>query len=291
MNCRFCDRSGFGRKLRTHSAPYVLEMIAEMVNRFGVRHLIFYDDMFVANRLRLEAICEGLARYGGRLSFSCNGRVGFMSGEVLEMLKRAGCWQIAYGIESGDQAILDVIGKKQTIEEIERDVALTREAGIRVKGLFMMGLPGETRDSIWRTAAFARRLKLDLFQVTKFTPLPGSEFYADIRRYGEFDDDWTRMNMLNFVFVPKGFTGAELEDLFWRVYRFFYARADMVVKLLAYFLKHPAQLGVGFRAGLEFFTKSLRRRHGEIRRLAGGGKSQIPNPNHNARSRNRNGQR
>ncbi|MHC4780115.1 MAG: B12-binding domain-containing radical SAM protein [Planctomycetota bacterium] len=264
------DRSGLGRRIRFHGAPYVLAMVRELVEKYGVRHIIFYDDMFVANRKRLAKICEGLREYGGGVSFSCNGRVGSMNREVLKMLKSSGCWQIAYGIESGDQAILDTIGKRQTLEEIERDVSLTQEVGIRVKGLFMMGLPGETRESIWRTASFARRLGLDLFQVTKFTPLPGSDLYADIRSHGEFTDDWSRMNMLNFLFVPKGFTAPELEDLFWRVYRYFYGRADMAVKLVSFFLHHPSQFGVGLRAAVEFFGNSLRRRHGAIRRAGGG---------------------
>ncbi|MHC5038647.1 MAG: B12-binding domain-containing radical SAM protein, partial [Planctomycetota bacterium] len=266
LRCRFCDRSGFGRRIRFHSAPYVLEMIDRLVHRWGVRHLIFYDDMFVANRKRLWAICEGLSRDYRGVSFSCNGRVGFMNREVLSRLKRAGCWQIAYGIESGDQAILDRIGKKQTLEAIERDVRLTREAGIRVKGLFMMGLPGETRESIWRTAHFARRLELDLFQITKFTPLPGSAFFSEVDRYGEFDRDWSRMNMLNFVFVAHGFTGAELEDLFWQVNRHVYRDARMALKLASFFLSHPSHLGIGLRASAEFFGNSLRRRHRVIRR-------------------------
>ena len=262
LRCRFCDRSVFGNRIRFHSADYVLAMVDRLVGRYGVRHLIFFDDMFVANRQRLKAVCEGLGRYRGRVSFSCNGRVGYMDREIMGLLRRAGCWQIAYGIESGDQRILDLIGKQQTLEKIEEAVRLAKEAGIRVKGLFMMGLPGETRESVWATARFAKRLGLDLFQITKFTPLPGCEFYATAREYGEFQDDWTRMNMLNSVFVPRGFTGKELDDLFWLVNRHVYADAGLAWRLLKVFLSNPSAIGMGLRVGAEFFGNSLRRRHG-----------------------------
>jgi radical SAM superfamily enzyme YgiQ (UPF0313 family) len=260
LRCRFCDRSVFGNRIRFHSADYVLRMVERLADRYGVRHLIFFDDMFVANRARLEAIADGLARRPGRLSFSCNGRVGYMDKGVLATLKRAGCWQIAYGIESGDQRILDLIGKRQTLEGIEEAVRLAKEAGIRVKGLFMMGLPGETRETVWATARFARKLDLDLFQITKFTPLPGCEFYETARTFGEFDDDWTRMNMLNAVFVPRGMTARELDELFWTVNRHVYTRAGMAWKLAAFFLSGPDAFRMGVRATVEFFGNTLRRR-------------------------------
>jgi len=262
LRCRFCSRAVFGNRIRFHSAGYVLEMIDRLVRKHGVRHLIFYDDMFVANRKRLVEICEGLiSAYGGKVSFSCNGRVGWMNREVLSLLKRAGCWQIAYGMESGTQEILDLLDKGQTLEQVEREVQLTREAGIRVKGLFMMALPGETARTVWATVRFAIRLHLDLFQITKFTPLPGSPLYSEARRYGSFDDDWSRMNMLNALFVPHGMTKREIDDLFWKINRFYYSRGEMACKLGAFFLANPHQIPLGFKMGLEFFGRALGRRH------------------------------
>ena len=175
-------------------------------------------------------------------------------------MKKAGCWQMAFGIESGDQRVLDFIGKKQTLAEIERDVRITKEARIRVKGLFMMGLPGDSRATILSTLEFAKKLDLDLFQITKFTPLPGSELYPEASELGAFDDDWTRMNMLNSVFVPRGMTSGELEDLFWNVNRGFYARGSMALELTRFFLENPSQLKVGLKTGIEFFGNTLRRR-------------------------------
>ncbi|MHC4600311.1 MAG: B12-binding domain-containing radical SAM protein [Planctomycetota bacterium] len=264
LKCKFCSRAVFGNRIRFHSAEYVLEMVDLLVRQYGVRHLLFYDDMFVANRKRLLKVCEGLIRaYGGGVSFSCNGRIGYMNPEILALMKRAGCWQMAFGIESGTQSVLDFLDKGQTLEQIEHEVRMTREAGIRVKGLFMMGLPTETEKTIWATVRFAARLHLDLFQITKFTPLPGSPLYTEARGYGTFDNDWSRMNMLNALFVPEGMSRETIDRLFWEVNRFYYGRAEMAYKLLTFFLAHPHQIPVGVKVGLEFFLRSLKRRHGQ----------------------------
>ncbi len=261
MRCKFCSRAVFGNRIRFNSAAYVLDMVDRLVKEYGVRHLIFYDDMFVANRKRLQKICEGLiANYGGRLSFSCNGRVGWMNREILALLKRAGCWQIAYGLESGTQRILEILDKRQTLEKVEREVRLTREAGIRVKGLFMMALPGETAKTVWATARFAARLHLDLFQITKFTPLPGSPLYTEAEAWGTFENDWKRMNMLNALFVPHGMTRREIETLFWQINQFYYGRAEMAFKLARFFLTHPHQIPLALKMGTEFFTRTLKHR-------------------------------
>lgn len=261
LRCKFCSRAVFGNRIRFHSAGYVLEMVDRLVKEYGVRHLIFYDDMFVANRRRLVEICEGLIdAYRGKISFSCNGRVGWMTPEVLALLRRAGCWQIAYGLESGTQEVLDILDKRQTLEKVEREVRMTREAGIRVKGLFMMALPGETAKSVWATVRFAANLHLDLFQITKFTPLPGSPLYEEAGAWGTFENDWTRMNMLNALFVPHGMTREEIDDLFWKINQFFYGRSEMAYKLVTFFLANPHQIPTGLRVGMEFFTRSIKKR-------------------------------
>lgn len=95
---------------------------------------------------------------------------------------------------------------------------------MRVKGLFMVGLPGENEAAIRRTIDYALSLPLDEINVTKFTPFPGAPVYATIRERGEFDENWDLMNCLNFVFVPHGMTRQQLEDLYNEFIRRFYHR-------------------------------------------------------------------
>jgi len=105
---------------------------------------------------------------------------------------------------------------------------LTRAAGIRVKGLFMMAHPTENEESLRETVDFLRSAPLDLVQITKFTPYPGTPSYPTVRQHGRFTEDWERMNAMNWVFVPHGLTPAILERHFRQAYRVFYMRPDVL---------------------------------------------------------------
>lgn len=104
----------------------------------------------------------------------------------------------------------------------------TRAAGIRTKGLLMMAHPTESEDSLEETIAFLRTAPLDLVQITKFTPYPGTPSYPTIREHGTFEEDWERMNAMHWVFVPNGLTPETLERAFRTAYRTFYSRPDVL---------------------------------------------------------------
>jgi radical SAM superfamily enzyme YgiQ (UPF0313 family) len=143
-------------------------------------------------------------------------------------MRRAGCWQIAYGIESGSQRILDVVKHEVRIPRMLDTLHKTRAAGIRTKGLLMMAHPTEGEDSLEETVRFLRKAPLDLAQITKFTPYPGTPSYATVRDHGRFEEDWERMNAMNWVFVPNGLTPEVLERYFRRAYTAFYSRPDVL---------------------------------------------------------------
>src|SRR5262249_51412071 len=104
----------------------------------------------------------------------------------------------------------------------------TRAAGIRVKGLLMMAHPTEDETSLQETVDFLRTAPIDLAQITKFTPYPGTPAYPTIHERGAFVEDWERMNAMNWVFVPSGLTPAVLERYFRLAYRTFYGRPDVL---------------------------------------------------------------
>jgi len=122
-----------------------------------------------------------------------------------------------------------------------------------VKGLLMMAHPTEGEDSLAATVDFLRTAPLDLAQVTKFTPYPGTPSYATVRQHGTFDEDWERMNAMNWVFVPRGLTAAVLERWFRRAYRAFYTRPDVLwglAKTLAGEPRYLRRLATYVRVGM-----------------------------------------
>jgi radical SAM superfamily enzyme YgiQ (UPF0313 family) len=227
FSCSFCDRSTSGKLGRYHTTESVLEHCRRLVG-LGVQHIIFYDDLFTVKRRRVVELCEAFLREGFHFTWSCNSHPNLLDLATLKLMKRAGCWQIAYGIESGSQKILDVVKREVRLPRMRETLRLTREAGIRAKGYMMIGHPTETVETLEETAEFLATVELDLCQVTKFTPYPGTPAYPRIHEHGAFEEDWERMNAMNFVFIPNGLSEEILEKTFHRLYSIFYRRPDVL---------------------------------------------------------------
>ncbi len=242
FTCTFCDRSTSGRKGRLHSVETIARLCTELVER-GARHIIFLDDLFTVRRQRVVELCEAILDAGLQFSWACNSHPNLLDLPTLQLMQRAGCWQIAYGIESGSQRILDVVKREVRIPRMRETLRMTRAAGIRTKGYVMLGHPTEGLDSLAETEAFLRVVELDICQITKFTPYPGTPAYPAIHQHGAFDEDWERMNAMNFVFVPNGLTVGALEAAFARCYQVFYSRSDVLWGLARMMAKEPRFIG------------------------------------------------
>jgi anaerobic magnesium-protoporphyrin IX monomethyl ester cyclase len=212
FQCSYCDRSVFRKGFRYNSAPYIYEHMKHLRDKFGVRHVNIYDDLFTANKKRIMELCEKLARFPLSMNFNCAVRVGYTDDDLLKMLKTAGCLMVSLGIESADPDMLLRHKSGVSLDDIRDTVQRIQAAGLRAKGLFMMGLPGETEASIRRTSDFIIELGLDDMNMAKFTPFPGAPLWSVIRDEGTFEEDWRLMNCLNFVFIPRGIESREKLD-------------------------------------------------------------------------------
>ena len=222
--CSYCDRSVFKRGFRFNSADYVYAHLKYLRQRFGIRHVNIYDDLFTTDRKRIAALCQRLIAHPLGMQFNCAVRVGHADDALLDMLKAAGFLQLSLGIETGNADLMaahkpgvDPDGVRDTVRRIQ-------SRGLRAKGLFMMGLPGETPASIKQTGDFALSLGLDDMNMSKFTPFYGAPVWPTIFEEGTFDDDWRKMNCLNFVFVPRAIDSREtLDELYNRHVKRFYS--------------------------------------------------------------------
>ena len=221
--CSFCDRSVFSRGYRYNSAAYVYAHAAYLRKRFGVRHVNIYDDLFTTHRNRIAEFCTLLISKPLGMQFNCAVRVGHCDDELLEMLKAAGFLQLSLGIETGDETQMAIHKPGVHLEAVRDTVRRIQAKGLRAKGLFMMGLPGETRNSILKTTKFALSLGLDDMNMSKFTPFHGAPLWDSIENEGMLHEDWRQMNCLNFVFVPNSIGSKEvLEELYNRHVKQFY---------------------------------------------------------------------
>ncbi|MBC8273345.1 MAG: radical SAM protein, partial [Chloroflexi bacterium] len=159
-----------------------LDELEQIYEKFGVRYVRFVDDLLVANKKWATELCRGILERGlDDLSWACDGRVGIMSEELLEELRQANCKVIFYGVEFGNQRILDFCRKGFTVEQVRQTIGMTSEVGISSYGYFMMGYPTETAETVEDTINLAVELALDHgmdsagFSIV--TPFPGTGLY------------------------------------------------------------------------------------------------------------------
>jgi anaerobic magnesium-protoporphyrin IX monomethyl ester cyclase len=238
-SCSYCDRSVFSRGFRFNSPEYIVEHVAMLNRDYGIRHVFFYDDLFTFDRKRVARFCELKEQKGLKVTYNCIARLEHVDAELLTLLKHSGCWQVNFGIESGDPEVVKQHRKFLGLGEVGSKLRMVRQAGMRVKGLFMVGLPGEDEAAIRRTIDYALSLPLDEINVTKFTPFPGAPVYKTIRDFGDFDENWDLMNCLNFVFIPAGMTKDQLEGLYDEFIRRFYHRSNITLGYAKMLWKSP----------------------------------------------------
>ena len=182
--CTFCDKSTFGSTWRARSVDNVLAEIDEIIHRYRIKSLIFYDDLFTLNKERVVGICEEILRRGYKLDWKCEGRVNMVDPDVLRLMRRAGCSMIAYGVESANQNGLDYLNKNMSVDQIENAFALTAQAGIRTMAYFILGIPVETYEDELKTVALAKRIKATYAQFSILSPYYGTKIYEDAVQKG-----------------------------------------------------------------------------------------------------------
>lgn len=201
--CAFCSSSRVWRRLRCHSAGYVVEEIRELVERYGVRRIDIMDDLFSANKERLREIAGAVNSAGlnRRVYFACHGRAEFVDEDVCRNLKKMGVQSITFGFESGSQRILSYLKKgAATVEKNFKAAKLCRRAGLRVGGSFIIGSPGETVDDVQKTCDFIRRSGISGGAVYVLLPYPGTEVWDYAKKKGLVDEnmDWNKLQSDSF---------------------------------------------------------------------------------------------
>ncbi|MBU0993561.1 MAG: B12-binding domain-containing radical SAM protein [Proteobacteria bacterium] len=189
--CIFClGRRMVGMKVRYRSADKILDEIEYLLS-FGLSRINIADDFFTANKNRVTAFCEEILKRGIKFDWSAFARVDSVSKEMLEMMKKAGCDAVSFGIESGNLNILKTVQKGITPDQARNAIQSCKEAGMIAHASFILGLPGETPDSMEETLQFAKELNIP-FGYHLLAPFPGTAIREDIQNYDLeiLSDDW-----------------------------------------------------------------------------------------------------
>jgi len=214
FTCTFCSAKQIsGKKFRARTPKNIINEIKQLKEKYNIKEFQFWDDNFTLDKKRAKKICNLLIKENLNLIWWCpNGlRIETLDKELLLLMKKAGCYAIAFGIESGSERIQKDMRKNLNLKRVKEIITFTHKIGIRTQGFFIIGYPTETKEDILKTINFAKELPLDRASISLFQPLFGSEIYNDLVKqnkiplnYSIADCDYSKASIL-----PKGFQSLE----------------------------------------------------------------------------------
>ncbi|MDA8218691.1 MAG: radical SAM protein [Dehalococcoidales bacterium] len=184
--CRFCIKHvSYQSSIRLRSPRSIQDELWQL-DKLGIHNVNMYADLFTVSREQVVGLCELLINEGPKVRWTCNSRVDFVDEEMLRLMARAGCWFMSWGIESASREVLGRARKGTDPEKVKRALRWAKAAGIKNWGYFIIGLPGETEETIRQTIDFAKRLPLDLALFHIAAPYPGTPFFFEVLENGWF---------------------------------------------------------------------------------------------------------
>ncbi|MBU0701959.1 B12-binding domain-containing radical SAM protein [bacterium] len=253
--CTFCaDSTYYGKALRKRSPQRLVDELVFLQERFNVHEFLFWSESFTLDTRFVMAVCAEIIGRGLQISWVCNSRVDHVNLEMLTALKKAGCWMIGYGVESGSQAVLNSVKKGTTVEQTRKAVELSHQAGLEVSGHCILGLPTDTPQTIKQTIEFTIDLDLDFVQFYCAVPFPGSEMYEQACHNRWINTtDWSMFEQNFSVVDYPQLTAKEIMNLRRFAYRRFYLRPRMMLKVWKR-LKKASDFKTFFQMVREFLT-------------------------------------
>jgi anaerobic magnesium-protoporphyrin IX monomethyl ester cyclase len=198
FNCNFCSvHLHMGKMFRAHSVNYVINHIEYVVNKYGVKTIFFEDDNLTFDLKRFEAICDKIIEKGIRFNWETpNGiRADYLTLSLLKKMKKSGCQSVFFGIECGDQYVLDnIIGKSLNLKKVMKVAKMCKDIGLSTAAFYIIGFPGEKKEHMLKTVELALRLKrdFDVGMLLHFaTPSLGTRLYEECKEKGYIQGDLT----------------------------------------------------------------------------------------------------
>jgi radical SAM superfamily enzyme YgiQ (UPF0313 family) len=235
FGCTYCNKSCFGKTFRVKSPERVVEEFAR-VKKMGFREIHTIDDSFTTNIKRAKEICDLLIESRVNICWSTvtGIRVDRVDFELLDKMRQAGCYRVYFGIESGNQKILNNIKKGITLEQVIKAVEAAKKAKLEVAGFFMLGLPGDTVETMQDTIKFAKSLGLDLVKASITIPFPATEMFNELNEKGLIKThDWEKFKFYSTpstIYDHQNLSWATIEKYYSKFYRELYLSPQFIFK-------------------------------------------------------------
>ncbi|MCM8783366.1 MAG: radical SAM protein [Candidatus Omnitrophica bacterium] len=240
--CIFCNWPQVltGRRYRKRNPQEVVGELSYIKNNFNFKSILFNDDTLTVDRNHVRAICEGIMEKGIKLDWACYARADFYDEETLRLMRKAGCFLLKVGVESGDEEILKKAKKPYSFEKVKKAFSLMRSLGFHIHATFVFGLPGENRETIKKTIRLAKELKPTTVQFSMAIPYPGTEFFDFLKRNTFlYTENWQDYMPLKRIFDYPNLSSQELKKAVKYAYRSYYLRPQLLGFAFRRFLNRP----------------------------------------------------
>lgn len=232
--CTFCYSGIKEKNIRTRSEENVIAEIKFLKEKYGIKEINFYDDVFTLFRNKVVRLCKIIIAEGLDITWSCMTRINLIDKELLSIMKKAGCHSICYGVESADEIILKNIQKFIDLNKAREVIKMTKEAGIEVRISLMFGNPGETEETMEKTIQFALETDPDVVLFNIATAYPGTEMYEEAKTKGYLvQRDWGEYDLVNYTLQLPGLSGEKIKEYYKMAYRRFYLRPSYILRRLS----------------------------------------------------------
>ena len=239
--CEFCAAVRmFGRRYRMRSPKNVVDELEFLNKTYNATQFTFCDDAFTVDQPRTEELCREIRNRELKIKWNCGTRVDMITKELLLKMRRAGCISVWFGVESGSQHVLNEMRKGISTEQTIRAINWVRELGLKPVPNVLIGFPGETKESAWRTIKFAERISPDnvaFFNIA--TPLPGTPMFDTVKENGWMRIfDFDMYDCATPIFETPTLNMKQLAELYQQAFQSFYFRPAYVPRMFAKGLTH-----------------------------------------------------
>lgn len=226
MQCSFCASSALhGSKIRLRSPKNIVDEMEHLIHDYNVETIAFMDDTFTLSPKRVEKICTEIKKRNLGIYWGCTARADNLSPDLLRQMKEAGCIALFLGVESADQQVLDEMNKKTTVAKVKHAFEISRKEKMRTIASVVLGMPGDTKESMLRTVKFVKDLKPSYALFSLATPYPGTKFYQQMVEKNLIKvKDWSKYTLISPIIDTMECSFEEVRKIQSAAFREFYLR-------------------------------------------------------------------
>ena len=233
--CEFCSAVRmFGRGYRMRSAKNVVDEMEHLHKTFGTDSFTFYDDAFTVDQARVEEICQEIHSRNLKITWDCGTRVDMVTKDLLQKMRKAGCIAVWFGVEAGSQQVIDAMGKGFTANKTKASFKLAQDAGLMTIASVVLGFPGETKETAWRTVKFVEEINPDDVGYYIATPYPGTPMADHVKKMGWLRvTDFDKYDTATPIFELPTLSMQEVREIREKAFHRFYLRPTYIVHMFA----------------------------------------------------------